>query len=60
MKVYLVYARETTDLGFSSEWQDHRRFELRKIFTDLKKAGEYRDSLFGEHSAYIKEMEVTE
>jgi hypothetical protein len=37
-KVYLVYAVDISPHNFSSDWQDHRKFELVGAFLDEKNA----------------------
>ena len=62
MRVYQVFAVETTPHGFSSDWQDHRQFKVMKTFVDEPKAKEFRDYLLStkRYSAHIESFSVTE
>ena len=60
--VYLVYVRDISPHGFSSDWQDHREFKLERVFMNKKKADAYRARIRerGQYAVVINKMTVTE
>lgn len=60
--VYQVFACDITPRNYSSDWQDHRTFELVASYLNEQKAIEHKNSLSGrgEWSVQIKTIQIME
>lgn len=57
--VYLLYAMDCSPHGFTSDWQDHRTFELKNVYDSETKALERKAFLMKRgYSVTIKEIEL--
>jgi hypothetical protein len=53
-KVFLVYVCDTTPHNFSSDWQDHRRFEILTSYLDEQKALERKAMLLARGNCAVR------
>jgi len=53
-KVFLVYVCDTTPRNFSSDWQDHRSFEILTSYLDEEKAQERKKMLLAHGNCAVR------